>query len=264
MSLKKVLPGLIFMPLEIAIFFLAMIAMESVREGRMANFGTLSEIVIQLTIATVVLAMVELLCWSAAAYWARRQIRRGLWAAPDATVKAVVAETPVREWVAASPLWTMNLLALGIATITLAAMGVWQVVVEKSDIPNGGLTSRQLALVTVALLAAVMLLAAIFAALVGVLLARRGQSTQRVLVSAFWFPVTFGLPLLLLCACEYGIGKRKGDGQMAVIMMWEGLVFVYLGVICHIFGQFLGWLVAAFYALFYQRRQRKANPLPSP
>ena len=258
MSLKKVLPGLIFTPLEIVIFFLAMITMESIREGRMANFGTPAEIVIQLTTASVVLAIVQLLCLGAAAYWARRQIRLGKWAAPGEADKTLVETPSLRELMAASPVWTMNLLAVGTAAIAVVAALVMQEAAEKNEWLAG-----KLAISLLVGLCALVLLAAIFAATVGVLLARRGQSTQRVLVSAFWFPVTFGLPVALFCACEYGMFIHRGYDVKAVSMMWLGIFGGYFGAIYYIAGQFVGWLVAAIYGWFW-RRKKKAEAIPVP
>jgi hypothetical protein len=106
---------------------------------------------------------------------------------------------------------------------------------------------------------ALVLLAAVYAGTVGILLARRGKSTQRALVSAFWFPVTFGLPVTLLCVCEYGLVKHQGHEAKAPAMMWLGLFTGYFGVIYFLVGQSIGWLVAAIYGWFCRRGKKKVE-----
>jgi hypothetical protein len=196
----------------------------------------------------------QLLGWGSAALVVRRRLRSGKWET-TAIVEGALTKPSLWQWLAVHPVWTMNLLAAGTATVAVLAVIIMQQIAEKTNWPN----ERWLKGLLLLGLLAWGLLGTLYAATMGVILARRGKSTQRVLLSAFWFPVTFGLPLLLLWACEYGIGKAQGH-SMTAMLMWAGLFAWYVGIICYLVGQFLGWLVSAIYGWFVRRRRAKSAP----
>ncbi len=243
------LKGLKYAPLAVVLFFAVFLTTDFIREGWSSAFGDPIGAGEGAAVLYLGLIVLQLIGWGLAALVVRRQLRLGKWEI-NTVVEATVAKPPLLQWIATHPVWTMNLLAAGTATVTVVTMAILQQLAEQAKGPSDPWKNGPLVLLVWGLLAA------LYAVVVGVILARHGESTQRALLSAFWFPVTFGLPLLLLCACEYGIGKHQEDYE-ATVMMWMGLLVWYFGVGYYIAGQFLGWLVSAIYACFVQRRRAK-------
>jgi hypothetical protein len=249
-SIYGALKGLKYILGAVVIFMVIVIG---VQDGLKSLFSNDAENFMGLAIFSLALVLFQLIGWVAAGFVTRRQIRRGKWASPVVGA-AAVAKPSLRELIASKPVWTMSLLTFGTALIVVVAALALQELGEK----NVWLAGKWQFIMWYGLRALV-LLAALYAGTVGILLARRKKSTQQALVSAFWFPITFGFPVALLSACEYGMFKHNGHAMQAAPMLWLGILSGYYGVIYFLAGQFLGWLVAAIYGWFYRRRKKKVG-----
>ena len=251
LPVSAALKGLKFTPLVIVLGFAAFVAIDFVGDGTSSALDDPAGSFAGAAIFCFALMILQLVGWAVAALFVWRQIRRGKW---EVTIPMgpAVARVSCRQWIGAHPVWTMNLLAFGTAVLTAVAVVVLTLVMRDSRWPDG-LWQNLLRLA----LWGWAILAAVCAATVGVILARRGLSTQRALLSAFWFPITFGLPLLVLCAGEYSLARPSASSGVKATLMWTAVFAWYFGVIYFLAGQFAGWLASAAYARFVMRRRER-------
>lgn len=229
LPVSAALKGLKFAPLVIVVFFAVFIAVDFVREGESSALDEPVESFAGAAIFCLALMISQLAGWAVAALVVWHRIRRGKWEV-TVPVGPAVARVSWQQWIATHPVWTMNLLAFGTAILTVIVVVVLRLVMRDSRWPDG-LWQNLLRLG----LWGWGLLAATYAVTVGLILARRGQSTQRVLPSAFWFPITFGLPLLLLCASVLG-GDRQADPGLKILRAWTAVMAWYYGVVYYLGG----------------------------
>ncbi len=255
LPVSRTLKSLKYTPVVVVLLFATAFISEVIEQGE-TSIGDLTEAPMVFSALSLVLMVLQLLGWAVAALVVRRQTRRGRWEVV-VPVEAVMPKPSLRESVARHPVWAMNLLTLGTALATIVALVILQLLQLEHTISDTAWLRG-----TLVTMAPWPLLAALFAATIGGILGRRGQSTQWALVSAFWFPVTLGLPLVLLWACGSGLARHYEYRGVAV---WISVLLIsalwYAGIVLYIAGQFLGWLVAAGFTRLAVRRGGKSIAL---